>query len=257
MWHGLVRRVCAGVESDGRLLRRFAGQLRRTGVTHLLPALEVFCPWAAAAKKLVPQDLRYLVTFQGYEVYGNYAREIGLEESSTCETVANQLPAIAVSEDYAQRIAQEVGVERTRSWDSARRADNRASVAAPATRPRGTVVRSRHPAREFHRPAGHREGSTALCMPQNPRPPPCPLQLYVCGPTAFSGTYSHVCRQIAEELARRMVKFVPDELRSALSPPAAASSIRRSTASPSAWCRSRPWPRARRRSCPTTAASRA
>ena len=26
MWHGLVRRVCAGVEIDGRLLRRFAGQ---------------------------------------------------------------------------------------------------------------------------------------------------------------------------------------------------------------------------------------
>ena len=116
MWHGLVRRVCVGVESDGRLLRRFAGQLRRTGVTHLLPALEVFCPWAAAAKKLVPQDLKYLVTFQGYEVYGNYAREIGLEEelySRLRQTVADSdWPAIAVSDDYAQRIVTEVGVPR-------------------------------------------------------------------------------------------------------------------------------------------------
>ena len=116
MWHGLVRRVCAGVESDSRLLRRFAGQLRRTGVTHLLPALEVFCPWAAAAKKLVPQDLRYLVTFQGYEVYGNYAREIDLEEQFYArlrQTVAqSDWPAIAVSDDYAERIAEEVGVPR-------------------------------------------------------------------------------------------------------------------------------------------------
>jgi hypothetical protein len=28
IWHGLVRRVCSGVESDGPLLRRFASQLR-------------------------------------------------------------------------------------------------------------------------------------------------------------------------------------------------------------------------------------
>src|SRR5688500_10299314 len=80
MWHGLVTHVCQGVESDPRLVQRFARQIAAAGVTHLMPTLEIFCPWAAAAKKLVPHDLRYLVTFQGYEVYGNYARELGCEQ---------------------------------------------------------------------------------------------------------------------------------------------------------------------------------
>ena len=227
MWHGLVRRVCAGVESDGRLLRRFAGQLRTAGVTHLLPALELFCPWAAAAKKLVPQDLRYLVTFQGYEVYGNYAREIGLEEEfydRLRETVAaSDWPAIAVSEDYAQRIASEVGVERE------------SLVAIPPGVPT-TAPLELERARELVRqefesfdPAvpvvsfiGRQDTEkgidlllyAARILAQRARP----LQLYVCGPTAFGSTYSQVCRQIAAELRLPVEwsKFVPDELRAAL-----------------------------------------
>lgn len=227
MWHGLIRRVCAGVRTDGPLLRRFAGQLRRAGVTHLLPALEVFCPWAAAAKELVPQDLKYLVTFQGYEIYGNYAREIGLEREFYArlrETVAeSDWPAIAVSRDYAERIAEEVGVP----------------LASLVTIPPGVPVAQ--PMDRFHArqlvaeefdefdPAvplitfiGRQDTEkgidlllyAARILARSNRP----LQLYVCGPTAFGSIYSRVCRQIAEELRIEVewCKFVPDELRSAL-----------------------------------------
>jgi glycosyltransferase involved in cell wall biosynthesis len=227
MWHGLVRRVCAGVETDRRLLRRFAGQLERTGVTHLMPALEVFCPWAAAARELVPQELKYLVTFQGYEVYGNYAREIGLEQklyTRLRETVAaSDWPGIAVSEDYAERIIEEVGISR----DSLVAIPPGVPVAQPmdAIRARELVAAEFEdydpdlPLVSFVGRQDTEKGIDLLLyaariLARENRP----LQLFVCGPTAFGSTYSKVCRQIAEELRLPVewCKFVPDELRSAL-----------------------------------------
>jgi glycosyltransferase involved in cell wall biosynthesis len=227
MWHGLVRRVCAGVETDRRLLRRFAAQLQRSGVTHLLPALEVFCPWAAAARQLVPQELKYLVTFQGYEIYGNYAREIGLEREFYArlrEAVAeSDWPAIAVSDDYAERIAEEVGVSR----ESLVAIPPGVPVAAPmdAQSARELVAaefESYQPDVPLVAFVGRQDTEkgidlllyAARILARNHRP----LQLYICGPTAFGSTYSKVCRQIAEELRLPVewCKFVPDELRSAL-----------------------------------------
>jgi glycosyltransferase involved in cell wall biosynthesis len=227
MWHGLVRRVCAGARTDGRLLRRFAVQLRRTGVTHLMPALEVFCPWAAAARELVPQELKYLVTFQGYEVYGNYAREIGLEQEFYArlrQTVAaSDWPAIAVSRDYAERIAEEVGVSR----ESLVAIPPGVPVAPPmdAQSARELVAaqfESYQPDLPLVSFVGRQDTEkgidlllyAARILARHNRP----LQLYVCGPTAFGSAYSQVCRQIAEELRLPVewCKFVPDELRSAL-----------------------------------------
>jgi hypothetical protein len=97
---GLVQRVCMSVEGDRRALQRFARDLSEAGVTHLLPMLGIICPWAAAARALVPQRLRYLVTFQGYELYVHYARAIGCEQQvyeRLRETAAaSDWPAIAV-----------------------------------------------------------------------------------------------------------------------------------------------------------------
>jgi glycosyltransferase involved in cell wall biosynthesis len=192
-----------------------------------LPALEVFCPWAAAAKKLVPQDLRYLVTFQGYEVYGNYAREIGLEQELYArlrQAVAqSDWPAIAVSDDYAERIAKEVGVPR------------QSLVSIPPGVPvgqrldRAVAQAGIADAFEDYKPdvplvsfLGRQDTEkgidlllyAARMLARRKRP----LQIYVCGPTAFGSSYSQVCRQIAEELRLPVewCKFVPDELRSAL-----------------------------------------
>src|SRR4029077_6037402 len=72
---GLIRAVCFGVQNDKRLLRRFAAELSEAQVTHLLPNLECLAPFAAAVQKYVPHPLRYLMTFQGYELYAGYARE--------------------------------------------------------------------------------------------------------------------------------------------------------------------------------------
>jgi glycosyltransferase involved in cell wall biosynthesis len=227
IWHGLVRRVCEGVETDGRLLRRFAGQIERTGVTHLLPTLEVFCPWAQAAQAMVPHPMRYLVTFQGYETYGNYARELGLEAqfySRLKQTAAGSYwPAIAVSDDYIERIVEDLGVPRE------------SLAAIPPGVPVGKamdleqarqIVRQHFPSYRPETPAisfvGRRDTEkgidlllyAARILARRERP----LQLFVCGSTAFGSTYSQVCQQIAEELRIRVHwrQYVPDKLRTAL-----------------------------------------
>jgi hypothetical protein len=100
---GLIKRVCAGVEGDGRLMRRFVRELRLSGVTHLMPMLEILGAWAAAGRDAIGPRLRYLVTFQGYELYINYAKAINLDEQlyrRLIESVErSDWPAVAVSED--------------------------------------------------------------------------------------------------------------------------------------------------------------
>lgn len=227
MWHGLVRHVCDGVESDRRLVRRFARQVESAGITHLLPALEVFCPWAAAAKKIVSHELRYLVTFQGYEIYSNYARELKCEQAfygRLRETVASSdWPAIAVSDDYAQRIVDDIGLAR----ESLAAIPPGVPVAQPMDRVQAQQCVKKHfPSYRADVPAisfvGRRDTEkgidlllyAARILARRNRP----LQIFVCGSTAFGSTYSRVCEQIAQELRITVNwrKHVPDDLRSAL-----------------------------------------
>ena len=227
MWHGLIKLVCDGVESDPRLLRRFAGQLERAGVTHLLPCLEFFCPWAAAAGQIVKHDLRYLMIFQGYEIYSNYAKEIKLEQqfySRLRESVAaSDWPAIAVSEDYAQRIVEDIHVPR----EALAAVPPGVPVGQPIDRREAQAVlrkkfrhyRSDVPMVSF---VGRRDTEkgidlllyAAKILARRERP----LQLFVCGSTAFGATYSEVCEQIARDLRIRVFwqQYVPDSLRSSI-----------------------------------------
>ena len=115
---GLIRRVCDGVEGDPRLVRRFANELGDAGVTHLLPMLGVLCPWAAAARRHMKHPLKYLVTFQGYELYIHYARTNGCKQNLYTRLVEavdqSDWPAIAVSDDYVDRVAEDIGVPKDR-----------------------------------------------------------------------------------------------------------------------------------------------
>ena len=110
----VLRVICQGVEGDPGLIRRFASQIEAAGVTHLLPNLELLAPIVRASRDLVPWRPRYVVTFQGYEVYANDARRIGLEETlyrRLAEVVrGSDYRAVAVSQPYAERIQREVGL---------------------------------------------------------------------------------------------------------------------------------------------------
>ena len=224
---GLVRRVCMSVEGDRRLLRRFARDLSKARVTHLLPMLGIFCPWADAARKLVPQRLRYLVTFQGYELYAQYARGIGREQQlyeRLRETAAaSDWPAIAVSEDYKLRVVEDIGVPA----DALRAIPPGIPDDFPCDRAAAPdMIAAMWPQYRRDVPLvtflGRRDTEKGIDLLLYAvtmlRSRGVQLQLAVVGPTLFGDHYSKVCRQLAQDLRCPVMwsSKVTDELRSAL-----------------------------------------
>jgi len=224
---GLVRRVCDGVEGDRRLVRRFARSIDRAGVTHLLPMLGIVAPWARAAARASARRVRYVVTFQGYELYVNYARDIDREQHlydllvATVE--ASDYPAIAVSADYLDRVATEIGVapDRLRAIPPGVPAvfDFDASTATDTLRASFPEYRPGVPLVTF---LGRRDAEKGIDLLLYAaailRRRGLEFQLAVCGPTLFGDQYGRVCRQIAIDLRCPVLwrNFVSDELRSAL-----------------------------------------
>jgi glycosyltransferase involved in cell wall biosynthesis len=227
LMENLLRSVCDGVERERRVVRRFARDLAAGRVTHVLPMLEMLCPWVAAARKVVSHRVRYLVTFQGYELYATYARSIGREAElyrRLVETVdASDWPAIAVSEDYRDRVMAEVGVAREKL------------AAIPPGVPPATAM-GRDEARRLVRerfaeydPAlplvtflGRRDVEKGIDLllyaAAMLRRRGVKLQLAICGPSLWGDAYGRICRTIAETLQLPVMwrRFVPEETRTAL-----------------------------------------
>ncbi len=224
---GIIRRVCEGVEGDHRLIRRFARSLAADEVTHLLPMLAILSPWAQAARRHLRRPLRYLVTFQGYELYGSYARLIGCERrlyDRFAETVAaSDFPAVAVSDDYLQRVRADIGVpaESLRSIPPGvplKVAVDRSKAAAllaskfPQYRPDVPLVTY----------LGRRDTEKGIDLllyaASILRSRGLDFQVAVCGPTLFGNLYAEVCCKLAEDLRCPVLwsNQISDELRSAL-----------------------------------------
>ena len=224
---GLVRRVCDSVEGDARLVRRFARSLSEARVTHLLPMLAIVCPWAAAARRHVGHPLKYLVTFQGYELYISYARAIDRERQLLDRLVeavdASDWPAIAVSEDYLKRVVEDIGVPAS----SLRAIPPGIPAPLPADRQEAPkVLARRFPAFRPEVPLvaflGRRDTEKGIDLllyaASILRSRGVEFQLAVCGPTLFGDHYSRVCRRLAEDLRCPVLwaNEVSDEIRSAL-----------------------------------------
>ncbi|MFI5381504.1 MAG: glycosyltransferase family 1 protein, partial [Tepidisphaerales bacterium] len=113
-----VHSLCDGPESDPKLVSRLERFMAQDGVTHLLPTFAMICPLAQAAKARGKHPFDYLVTFQGEEIFANYAQRVGrLDEyhRRLRETVGGSgFPAIAVSRDYILRLRDEMGIDETR-----------------------------------------------------------------------------------------------------------------------------------------------
>ena len=223
---GLIRRACKGVEADRRLLKRFAGELAETGVTHLLPMLAILCPWAAAAQARRP-NLSYLVTFQGYELYVSYARARGLDQRLFARfreiVERSDWPAIAVSEDYVQRVHQDIriplsqlraippGIPPTEPMDRSAAIDEVAGKFADYRRgvPLVTYLGRRDTEKGI---------DLLLYAASILRARGVDLQVAIVGPTLFGTRYSEVCHQLAEDLRCPVLwrNQVSDALRGAL-----------------------------------------
>ncbi len=112
--NGVIRHICRGVESDRGQLKRFARSLDRERITHVMPCLSLFGPFVQGAKPYLRDPIRYLVTYQGYEIYANYAKQIGCLEQfyQRIRETAEQsdYPAVAVSEDYKSRVNEDLGL---------------------------------------------------------------------------------------------------------------------------------------------------
>lgn len=224
---GITARVCDGVEHDRSLVRRFARELSDSGVTHVLPMLAFLCPWVQAARPLVTHPLRYLVTFQGYELYVSYARAMGRERELYDRLVdvvrASDWPAIAVSADYANRVTEDIGVpaEMLRAIPPGIPCDSDLDRAeAPG------IVKAWFPAFRPEAPLvtylGRRDTEKGIDLllyaASILRGRGVDLQLAVCGPTLFGDHYGRVCRRLAEDLRCPVMwaNHVNDAVRSAL-----------------------------------------
>ncbi|MEE9211650.1 MAG: glycosyltransferase family 4 protein [Phycisphaeraceae bacterium] len=223
----LLLHVCDGIDRDPQLIRRFARQLDDAGVTHLLPMLAALCPWADAAAKRMRQPAGFLVTFQGYELYANYARALGCERPLYDRFIElvdrSDWPAVAVSPDYVDRVVNDIGVAR----DKIQAIPPGVPIPPPLTRDEAKrqiatafkTYRPDLPLLTFVGRCDTEKGidlllyATAILRQRG-----IDVQLAICGPTLFGTEYRHVCRQIAENLRCPVFwhRHIADEQRAAL-----------------------------------------
>jgi glycosyltransferase involved in cell wall biosynthesis len=160
-------------------------------------------------------------------VYGNYARQIGLEQefySCISDWVAqSDWPAIAVSPDYAERIVEDVGLSRDRlvaippGVPIPEPMDRQ--VALETVRKKFATFDPDVPLVTFLGRRDTEKGIDLLLYATKIlRHNGHKLQVIVCGPTAFGSQYEQACRQIAEELRTEITfkRWVKDEVRTGL-----------------------------------------
>jgi glycosyltransferase involved in cell wall biosynthesis len=204
-----IRVFCTGVERDRRLIQRFARQLTRLRVTHVLPTIECLAPFAAAARSHVPHELRFLLTYQSYEVLATYARQIGMEKEYYAVladmTRRSDWRAVAVSAAYRDRICADVGVQP----EELQVIHSGAPYGAPMEPGQALdVVRATFPQFRDDLPlvsyVGRRDSEKGLDLllyaAKILRARGIEMQLAICGPTAFDRHYIEACRQIAWNL---------------------------------------------------------
>lgn len=207
--HGLIRAVCGGVESDARLIRWLARDLDRRRIDHVFPNLAVFAPFVEAACRISRVQSSYTVTFQGYELYSNFAREIGLESEFYArlrDAVRNSGgQAVAVSDDYRRRVCEDIGLTEDEiavvppgipnavPLDPGT-ANSLIAQALPGYRPDIPLVSY------VGRQDSEKGIDLLLYAAKLLREQGVKFQLAICGPTAFGADYSRALPLIAENL---------------------------------------------------------
>jgi glycosyltransferase involved in cell wall biosynthesis len=201
--------LCDGGASDPAVVRRLERFLARDGVTHLLPTFAFAGPLALAAKRLGRHRFEYLLTFQGEELFANYAAELGRLEhyyERLREVVAHSAwKAIAVSDDYAGRLHDEMGIDRmhlTTIFPGIEPAGaDDPSAAFETIRRCFTRLRAGTPIVTYLGRNDAEKGIDLLLYAASIlRARGVPLQLAIAGGTTFGSLYRRACEQIAAHL---------------------------------------------------------
>ncbi len=221
-----TRSICDGGESDPGLVSRLLRYMRKDGVTHLLPTFAMICPFALAARQRNQHPFDYLVTFQGEEIFANFAQQIGRINDyhhQLRQVVAHSAwPAIAVSRDYIGRLHDEMGIDP----DRLRPIYPGIELPKRTTPPSFDVLEPKFPRLRRDLPIvtyiGRQDSEKgidlllyAVKMLQEKGHA---IQLVVCGGTAFGQRYRDVIKQLGQHLRLNMHhrRRVPDVMRDAL-----------------------------------------
>ncbi|MBD3673368.1 MAG: glycosyltransferase family 4 protein [Planctomycetaceae bacterium] len=225
--NGLIRHVCRGVETDPGMLKRFARIINREKITHLLPNLSIFGPFCHAVKPYVNHELKYLNIFQGYEVYSNYAEDIGLRENlfrALAEGARHaDYPSMTVSQDYKTRVKEDLNL--TDDDLTVMPACVELSDLMPLERAE-QLVASRLEGYQNDRPLvtymGRQDPEKGIDLLMYAakilQERQIDFQLAICGTTAWGSSYREACRRIADNLRLPVLEtgFLSDDERTAL-----------------------------------------
>jgi glycosyltransferase involved in cell wall biosynthesis len=200
--------------------------MMQDGVTHLLPSFVMICPLALGVKDRGRYSFEYLPTFQGEEIFANAAsarNRLADYYAMLRRCVAGSpWPAIAVSNDYAKRIREEMGI------DAARLTTIYPGIELPAEgkKPAFSVLEEILPGIDPKRPIvsylGRQDTEKGIDLllyaAKILRERGTDFQLVICGNTSFGRKYNDVCKAIADHLRLGIYwkRRVSDEVRAAL-----------------------------------------
>ena len=221
-----VRTVCDGDKADPAIVSRLLKFMKLDGVTHLLPTFAMICPFALAARRRNEHPFDYLPTFQGEEIFANYARRIGrLQDyhSMLREVVAHSpWPSVAVSRDYILRLRDEMGIDpgRLRAIHPGIELPTRKEPPAfEVLKPKFPLLKRDIPIVTYIGRQDSEKGidlllyAARMVMDRGH-----PFQLVICGGTSFGQKYRDVLIHIAEHLRvpTHHRRRIPSEMRDAL-----------------------------------------
>jgi glycosyltransferase involved in cell wall biosynthesis len=220
-----VRNMCDGAD-DPALVRRLVDFMARDGVTHLLPTFVMACPLALAAKQHGGHPFDFVATFQGEEIFANYAQNISRLDDFYAQlrrcVAASPWPAIAVSDDYAQRLCEDVGLDRARLTTIY----PGIVLPPPQTKPPFALLTEKMPGLDpaipiityFGRQDTEKGIDLLLYATRMVKDQGASMQLVICGGSSFGWSYQEICKQIASHLRLSIFwkRRVTDELRAAL-----------------------------------------
>ncbi len=220
-----VRSMADGCD-DPALARRLEKMMIADGVTHLLPTFAMSCPIALAVKKRGRHPFEYLATFQGEEIFANYANSVGRRDDYYHQlrqsVAASAWPAVCVSNDYGDRLHEEMQIDRDRLVTIYPGVE----MPTPGVKPPIEALIAKLPGLRQDVPIvayfGRQDSekgidlllyAVRLLHEQN-----VPLQLICCGGTSFGLEYREVCEKIADHLRITVMwkRRVTDEVRAAI-----------------------------------------
>ncbi|MDD5581181.1 MAG: glycosyltransferase family 4 protein [Methylobacter sp.] len=222
----LIRSLNETPEGDAQLVKRLLKYMAQDQVDYLMMSFASISPLALAAKKNGSHPFDYLVTFQGDEQFANYARRAGLSDQyqqRLDEVIrCSPWPAIAVSQDYLNRLVDEMGVDEARL----RVLYNGVELPKRDGKPPFSILKTVFPELKENIPivsyVGRQDTEKGIDLllyaTKLLEAHKIPMQLVICGSTAKGKSYERMITDLADHLGLNIhhVGSVAPEIRDAL-----------------------------------------